>query len=162
MSNYNKPKLWRARSWGGSVIGDPAIITDNVFRHKNTAQRNAKKLRKNLTAAEKKFEYILNELNGGVLKEKFFTQWAFADKWILDFFFYENRLGIEIDGEVHNYSDQASKDNKKAKACAEWDITLIRITNHEVFGNREYLIKKLRDGWRVANKKIKNSAFAMK
>jgi hypothetical protein len=34
----------------------------------------------------------------------------------------------------------------KARACEEAGITLIRITDEEVFGDQEALLKKLRDG----------------
>jgi hypothetical protein len=37
-------------------------------------------------------------------------------------------------------------DALKASACEEAGITLIRITNEEVFGDREVLLKKLRAG----------------
>jgi len=161
VNRYRKPRIWRTQAWGGSVVGEPLYIPDKVVRRRNTALRNAKKLRRKPTSAEARLEAILNELNNGVLKDKFFTQWAFADKWILDFFFYENRLGIEVDGGIHDHPIQIRKDRAKEKACSEWDITLIRLKNQEVFGNREKLINKLRKGWRKANTKIKGSPFAM-
>lgn len=33
---------------------------------------------------------------------------------------------------------------------ATFDITMLRVTNTEVFGNRERLVAKLREGWREA------------
>jgi len=60
------------------------------------------------------------------------------------------RLGIEIDGAIHRTPDQIKRDRQKESDCARFDITLIRVTNSEVFGNRERLTTKLRDGWKQA------------
>jgi len=161
-NEYRKPKKWRNPVWGGIVIGDKPLYNSQPLKRKNTAHKNARILRKHQTPAEIKLKEILNELNGGVLKGRFFCQWTFADKWILDFFFYENRLGIEVDGSIHSNIRQLARDKEKEIACKEWDITLLRIKNFEVFGNRDHLVNLLRIGWRKANYNIKNSPFALK
>lgn len=91
-----------------------------------------------------------------MLKGKFQREWAFAGKWILDFFFYENRFGIEVDGSYHHSENQKQKDLEKEKACDKFDITLLRLTNQEIFCNRETLISRLREGFRKANERMKN------
>ncbi|MFH1598105.1 MAG: DUF559 domain-containing protein [Patescibacteria group bacterium] len=115
-------------------------------------QRFAELNRNKPTGAENKFNEILEKIDNGVLKDKFIFQWAFKGKWILDFYFYENRFGIEIDGSYHNIYRQKEVDNKKTKACQDFNITIIRFTNKEVFGNREKLIKKFWDGYNKASK----------
>lgn len=156
---YRKPKLWRSQAIGGAVIGDPPMVFDRQ-KHRNKAQENARKRKSQYTPAEREFERILNSLNGGVLRNRFFREWAFADRWILDFFFHEIRLGIEVDGNIHDSPSQAQKDRDKEKACDEWDITLIRIKNEEVFSNRDVLVEKLRDGWRKAQRHFRQSVYA--
>ena len=137
-----------------TVIGDPPFAPSSP-RGGSRLQKIAKKRRKKYTRAEKRLEEILNSLNKGILKGKFHREWAFAGKWILDFFFYENRLGIEVDGHYHKSEDQRKKDNEKEKDCDRFDITLLRLSNNDIFGNREILINKLRKGWREANNRIK-------
>ncbi|MGA9164034.1 MAG: DUF559 domain-containing protein [Thiobacillus sp.] len=156
---YRKPKLWRGHVIGGAVIGDAPVVFEPQ-KHRNKAQENARKRKSQYTRAEQELERILNSLNGGVLRSRFFREWAFADRWILDFFFHEIRLGIEVDGSIHDLPSQALKDREKEQACDEWDITLIRIKNEEVFGNRDVLVEKLRDGWRTAQRRFKQSVYA--
>jgi hypothetical protein len=39
---------------------------------------------------------------------------------------------------------------KKDSDCRRFDITVLRLRNAEIFGDRDWLIKKLRAGWREA------------
>ncbi len=161
-TRYRKPKLWKRSGLLPAVIGDAPVVFDHVPRRNNTAWKNARKLRKYPTPAERHLEILLNSLNNGALQGRFFTQWAFADKWILDFFFLENRLGIEVDGSVHNTAVQRARDAEKEAACRSWGITLLRVTNAQVFGPEEKLVPLLRAGWKQASKNIKSSEFARK
>jgi hypothetical protein len=61
-NRYRKPKLWRASGVFAVVIGDASVVPDKIVRRKNTAWKNAKKLRKRPTQAEQKLERILNSL----------------------------------------------------------------------------------------------------
>jgi very-short-patch-repair endonuclease len=60
----------------------------------------------------------------------------------IDFFDSVGRM--KIDGEYHNDAKQRCVDTTRARACEQAGVTLIRITNDEVFGDREILLKKLR------------------
>lgn len=123
----------------------------SIAKYGSITQRIAAQRRKSATAAEAELERILNELNDGVLRGKFIREWAFGGQWIIDFFFNEIRLGIEVDGTSHKLPAQMILDRMKELECKKLDITLIRVTNREVFGNRSELIQKLRDGWKQAN-----------
>ena len=76
-----------------------------------------------------------------------------SGKWIVDFFFPEIRLAIEVDGSVHLRRDQQKRDRLKDADCARFDVTVLRLRNHEVFGSRERLIRKLRDAWLKAKRR---------
>ncbi|MHB8828510.1 MAG: TraR/DksA C4-type zinc finger protein [Syntrophales bacterium] len=121
-----------------------------VKKHGSITQRVATKRRKSATSAEAELQRILNELNNGILKGRFIREWAFEGHWILDFFFHEIRLGIEVDGPSHKLPAQMIVDRMKELTCKELDITLIRVTNKEVFGNQIKLVQKLREGWKQA------------
>lgn len=153
-----KPKFRRGY-YVPYVIGDPHFEVEPK-KHKNTAQKNAKIRRQNPTTAEGEFERILNELDDGALKGRFVREWAFADKWILDFFFPEIRLGIEIDGSVHSTKEQQSRDAEKTASCVEWSITLIRFTNQHVLrGDRDLLVQRFREAWKLGNKNYDQSPY---
>ena len=89
-------------------------------------------------------------MNNGVLKNQYIKQHWFSRKWILDFFFFEPRLGIEIDGLYHKNKNQILKDKQKEIDCKEFKITLLRISNDEVFGDKQKLTQKLRKSWKEA------------
>ena len=61
------------------------------------------------TRAEAELQRILNSLNGGVLRGKFKREHVVSGKWIVDFFFPEVRLAIEVDGSVHKHASSASQ-----------------------------------------------------
>ncbi len=118
---------------------------------KSYISRNAKKNRKTQTPAERRLRSILANLNNGCLRGRYKTQHVISGSWIVDFFFPDIRLAIEVDGSIHNTPAQILKDQQKDLDCKEkYDITMLRIKNAEVFGNRSILIDKLRNGWRAA------------
>jgi very-short-patch-repair endonuclease len=79
-----------------------------------------------------------------------------SGKWIVDFFFPEIRLAIEVDGSTHNSQAQQAKDRQKDADCKRFDITVLRLRNAEIFGNRDRLTEKLR--WR-RGKVLESSAW---
>jgi very-short-patch-repair endonuclease len=150
------PKKPRKSLFNGTpltlVIGDNPLNSAGISRNRGSlTQKLAARRRKNPTIAERALEYFLNTLKNGILRGKFIREWAFAGKWILDFFFYENRLAIEVDGSFHSSPQQKKRDLEKERACENFGITLIRISNYEVFSDREALLRKLKEGYRKAN-----------
>ncbi len=115
-------------------------------RYGSRTQRFAEENRKKPTEAEARFEEVLEQLDGGRLRGRFICQWPFGGKWILDAYIPELRLGFEVDGGCHNEPDQKERDRLKARDCADFGITLIRVTNEEVTGkDRDALAAKIRD-----------------
>ena len=120
-------------------------------------QRLAAMRRRHGTAAEKELERILNEVNGGALRGRFQREWGYGGHWIIDFYFSEIRLGIEVEGGYHRSLNQQLKDIQRELALEKVGITIIRIANEEIFGDRQSLLNKLRDGWRDAHTAIRKS-----
>jgi len=139
-----------------SVVGEGYLLSDLEGRkYRNTAYKNARKSRNRPTRSEKRLEEILNEIKRGALKGRFITQFTVSNKWNIDFFFPEIRLGIEVDGSIHLRADQQLLDREKERTCEASDITLVRITNKEVWGDPQHLLRKLQEGWWDARSKIK-------
>lgn len=130
------------------AVGEASIISP--YYTKSTVRRHADRMKGAPTSAERKLIGILNSLKKGVLKGSFRSQHVVSGRWIVDIFFHEIRLAIEVDGSVHNTAEQKNRDRQKERDCARFDITLLRLTNAEVFGDRERLIQQLRNGWREA------------
>ena len=130
------------------VVGEPLPFAESWNR--SNIEEFADRLRRNPPPAEAKLECILNQLSDGVLRGKFERQYIISGKWIVDFFFGENRLAIEVDGSIHRTAEQKRRDSQKDADCAKFDITVLRITNRVVNGNRSALIAKLRAGWNGA------------
>jgi very-short-patch-repair endonuclease len=144
---YRKPR-WKPTGAGfpSAVTGDRSATSVGVPRPRGRIQKFAERLKRNPTPAEREFTRILNTVDGGKLRDTFTCQRRVGGKWILDVFFFEHLLGIEIEGGYHNDDKQRYVDALKARACEEAGVTLIRITNDEVFGDREILLRKLREG----------------
>jgi very-short-patch-repair endonuclease len=107
-------------------------------------------------------ERILNEVSGGVLRGRFQREWAYGGRWIVDFYFREVRLGIEVEGGYHRSLKQQLRDIERELAIEQAGIVIVRVANEEVFGDREALLNKLRDGWRQAQTSIRKSVARTK
>ena len=101
------------------------------------------------TPAEAELERIFNNLGGGALNGKFVREWPLGN-WLIDFYFPAIKLAVEVDGGYHRAPLQWRRDLHKAAELDAEGITLVRLGNAEVFGERQRLIEKLRAAWRVA------------
>ena len=150
-----KKKPARKEIFSGIVL--PGVVNESSIYEpsytKSYVLKNAEERRANPTKAEAELEKILNMLNNGVLKGRFAREHVISGRWIVDFFFAEIRLAIEVDGSIHYTDEQRKKDAAKEADCELFDITLLRVRNSEVFGNRSQLVDKLRAGWRAAQKR---------
>lgn len=107
--------------------------------------------REHPTRAERALAAILGELGGGTLDGEFRRE-CVCGRWIVDFYFPAVRLAIEVDGGYHRSMLQRSRDLFKAAELEAAGVTLVRLTNEEVLGERERLVGKLRDAWRAARR----------
>lgn len=130
------------------VIGEQKY-QDHTFERSHI-EKYAEFNRANPTPAEREFIRFLNQLNNGALRGKFIREHIISGKWIVDFYFSEIRLAIEIDGSIHLTRMQKQKDTMKDADAARFDITVLRLTNGEVAGDKVRLAQKLRQAWRLA------------
>lgn len=115
-------------------------------------ERIAQDRRERPTRAERALAALLNEVSGHALEGRFERECVCGDRWLVDFYFPEVRLAIEVDGGYHRSSLQRSWDLFKESGLASEGITLLRVTNEEVLGDRERLLGKLRQAWRAARR----------
>ncbi|RZK59039.1 MAG: DUF559 domain-containing protein [Pedobacter sp.] len=103
---------------------------DELFKGANSKLFEfCKTLRKTQTDAE---EVIWQSLrNRKMLGFKFRRQHP-LDKYIADFYCYETKLIIEIDGGIHNQYDNQEYDKNRSYELEEMGIAVIRFTNDVV------------------------------
>lgn len=106
---------------------------------KNLVSR-ARELRKSLTEAEKQFWFKI--LRSSKLKKLKFTRQKPIGSFVLDFYCAKFKLGIEIDGEVHEF--QKIRDEERDNILRKkFGLTILRFQNTEVLKNPEEILEKL-------------------
>ena len=97
----------------------------------NTKNTNISKiLRKNMTKEDKHLwydflkEYPLN-----------FNRQKVIGKYVVDFYCYEARLVVELDGGGHYTAEQIEKDNIRTKELESMNLTVLRICNLDIDRN---------------------------
>jgi very-short-patch-repair endonuclease len=128
----------------------PKLRRRRTLADAETLRLIADERREHPTRAERALAVILNGLNEGALDGRFRREWVCGGRWIVDFYFPEVRLGIEVDGGYHRSTTQKGWDLFKEGGLESAGVTLLRLTNEEVFGDRERLLRKLRQAWRTA------------
>ena len=96
----------------------------------------ARRLRNNLTEAEKHLWYMLRLENLGVK----FRRQEVIGRYVVDFVSYERRLVIEVDGGQHAGS-QADKVRDQWLRGEGFEV--LRFWNNDVLGNRDGVLEKI-------------------
>ena len=101
----------------------------------------ARQLRNNST----KSEIILwNELKGKFEGKYDFHRQKPLDNYIADFFCYELKLVIEIDGETHNWEETQKKDFEKETRLNELGLNVLRFSDTDIFNHLEATLETIR------------------
>ena len=103
-------------------------------------EQRAKTLRKDSTSAEKLLWKILR--NREIKKLKFRRQHPIGH-FILDFYCHELRLGIELDGDIHEIDFVKKHDNKRQAILRKLGITIIRFDNEIILSNPDSTLKEI-------------------
>lgn len=102
----------------------------------------ARKLRNNLTEAEKKLWYFLRKSNFGV---KFRRQQPIGP-YFCDFVCLQRHLILEIDGGQHSNSMQ---DKIRDEFFNKEGFTVLRFWNNEVLENMEGVLQKIKENLQI-------------
>jgi uroporphyrinogen-III synthase len=100
-----------------------------------------RELRREQTEAEKAAWYLLR---GRRLDVKFRRQCR-IENWGVDFYCFEHRLAIELDGGVHSQPGQMWKDATKEDCLRILGISLLRAPNGLVLEHPEEFVRKVRE-----------------
>ena len=110
--------------------------------------RNANRLRKNMTEAEKTLWQALR--NRQLLNVKFRRQHPIA-KYVTDFYCRECNLVIELDGGYHNDPQQQENDEIRSTELQEMGLHTIRFKNEEVMENLPDVLEKIKEALLLNN-----------
>jgi very-short-patch-repair endonuclease len=94
----------------------------------------ARRLRRDMTAAERKLWWKLREL---AADGSHFRRQATIGPYFADFACHTNRLVVEIDGGHHNYGTQSKRDQKRDAYMKQNGYRVLRFWNNDVRENIE-------------------------
>jgi very-short-patch-repair endonuclease len=105
-------------------------------------------LRKKMTASERLFWDLVRDRR--FLGRKFYRQHPlFVEDqgretfFIADFFCYEERLVVEIDGKMHDYSKR--RDRLRTNVLREYGLRVIRFRNDELLKDMPFVMSQLKE-----------------
>lgn len=104
-----------------------------------------KKLRKSLTPAE---AFLWKQIQNKKLEGRKFRRQHSIENYITDFYCPQERLVIELDGEVHNNETAREYDRKRTEDLNNLGITVIRFENKMVFENLHYVLEEIKQNFR--------------
>jgi very-short-patch-repair endonuclease len=104
-----------------------------------------RELRRSQTEAERAAWYLLR---GRKLGAKFRRQCR-IENWVVDFYYFEHRLAIELNGGVDSQPSQMRKDAAKEDYLRTLGIGLLRIPNGLVLEDGEEFVRKVREAVEV-------------
>ncbi len=114
----------------------------SLMHHKASSKKFefARMLRREQTEAEQSMWQFLRNKNLGV---KFRRQHP-LDKFVADFFCFERKLIVEIDGGYHDLPDEKAKDDERTKVLNALGYKVIRFKNEEVLNNLKGVLDTLK------------------
>ncbi len=101
----------------------------------------ARQLRNNSTQSE---IILWKELKGKYEGKYDFHRQKPLDNYIADFFCYELKLVIEIDGETHNWEETQRKDVEKESRLNELGLNVLRFPDSDIFNHLEATLETIK------------------
>ena len=109
-----------------------------LIHSREKLKQRRKKLRNNATDAEKRLWHFLKKKQ---LKGRKFTRQHSIGRYIVDFYCFEERLIIELDGEHHK--EQIKYDEERTEYFESLNHRVIRFWNVEVLFNTDGVLKEI-------------------
>ena len=118
---------------------------DKRIHNKKYLEVYRKELRKNLTSAE---AYLWKQLQQRKLDGKKFRRQHNIENYITDFYCPEQRLIIELDGQVHFNPTSQENDKNRTKRLEELGFKVIRFENKMVFDNLQSVLQEIKNNFK--------------
>ena len=115
------------------------------IHNKKELEAFRKKLRSHGTSAE---AYLWMHLQHRKLEGRKFRRQHSITNFIVDFFCAEEKLIIELDGQVHINPTAGEKDAARTKKIEELGFKVIRFENRSVFDNLDWVLGEIKKHFR--------------
>lgn len=99
-------------------------------------------LRNNITDAEK---ILWNRIKGRQIQNTKFRRQVSIGNYIVDFFTFEIKLAIEVDGKDHKLRNKKINDEYRQQGIEINDINFIRFKNEEIEKNIEDVLNRIKN-----------------
>jgi very-short-patch-repair endonuclease len=110
------------------------ITTGYHLPYNPELKERARRLRKNMTPAEKKLWHkYLRQFPLPVYRQKP------IDNYIVDFYIPKLKLVIEIDGETHIEKKEIKYDSERTKILESYGLKVLRFWNYDILGDSDGL-----------------------
>ena len=117
----------------------------NRRKHNIKSLKNIRKeLRNRLTPAE---AFLWNYLQRKKLEGRKFRRQHSTENYIVDFYCLEEKLIVELDGEVHNTANQMEYDKEREQVLVDLGNKVLRFENKMVFENLESVLQEIKDNF---------------
>jgi very-short-patch-repair endonuclease len=110
--------------------------------NRNADKKKRRRLRNNMTDAEKKLWGLIRYKKIG--GHKFRRQHSIAG-YVVDFYCLELRLALEVDGGVHQQETVKGADKERERVIKSISIEFLRFSNEQVLTDPIQTISRLRD-----------------
>lgn len=121
-------------------------MTDIPNHNKKHLKDYRKELRNNLTPAEARLWSMLKDKQ---LEGRKFRRQHSIDNFIVDFYCPQEKLVIELDGEVHDNILSERKDNERDLKLKSYGITVLRLENKLVFKQSDLVLNTIKDNFKL-------------
>ena len=111
-----------------------------IFNKKELKPRR-KELRNNSTYAE---VYFWQQVKGRQLEGRKFRRQTSIGPFVVDFYCPEEKLVVELDGEVHFNEEAIKYDKERTEYIETLGLRVIRFENNEVLKNTEFVLNKIK------------------
>lgn len=87
-------------------------------------------------------------LRGRRLENRKFRRQYSVGYFVLDFYCPEERLAVEVDGNVHDSDETQAYDAHRTQAIKSLEINVIRYKNEEVLGDLSTVLKRIKSNFK--------------
>ncbi|KAA5544241.1 endonuclease domain-containing protein [Adhaeribacter rhizoryzae] len=122
-------------------------MADNTHNRKNLKDLRQQN-RSSLTPAEAE---LWKHLQSSKLDGRKFRRQHSIGNYILDFYCPQEKLGIELDGQVHFTDSAYEADSKRTEYLNSLNIKIIRFENKAVFEQLEGVLEEIRQNFTTPN-----------
>ncbi len=120
-------------------------IVRKKLHNKQEIKENRKDLRKNMTPSE---AFLWKYLQHKKLEGRKFRRQHSIQNFIVDFYCSEEKLIIELDGEVHMNLNAQENDQKRDRILENLGFKVIRFENKMVFDHLDSVLLEIKDNFK--------------